>query len=71
VQRHEIIARATCVHLMCDSLLALMHFQHDGSEGLMKTKLLTFRARLNCHIAVTCQFSELSVCGWGREHEKI
>ena len=69
--RHEIIARATCVHLMCDSVLTLMHFQHDGSEGLMKTKLLILRERLNFHIAVTCRFPELSVCGWGREHEKM
>jgi len=49
----------------------LMHFQHDGSEGLMKTKLLILRERLNCHIAVTCRVSELSVCGWGREHKKM
>jgi len=69
VWRHEIIARATCVHLMCVPLLTLMHFQQDGSEGLMKTELQIFRARLNCHIAVICRFPELSVYGWGREHE--
>jgi len=56
---------------MCDSVLKLMHFQHDGYEGLMKTKLLMLRERLNFHIAVTCRFPELSVCGWGREHEKM
>jgi len=70
VWRHEIIERATCVHLMCESLLSLMHFQHDGSEGLMKNKLLILRKRLINHIAVTCRFPEQSVCGCSREHER-
>jgi len=33
VLRHGNIARATFVHLMCVSMLTLMHFRHDGSKG--------------------------------------
>ena len=69
--RHGNIARATFVHLMCVSMLTLMHFRHDGSKGLMKTKFLILKERIFYHIAVTCRFAELSVCGWGREHEKM
>ena len=56
---------------MCGSQLTLVHFKHDGSEGLMKTKLLIMRERLKCYIAVTVRFPEVSVCGWGREHKKM
>ena len=69
--RHEIMAPVTCVYLKCGSQLTLVHFKHDGSEGLMKTKLPIMRERLKCYIAVTFRFPELSVCGWGREHEKM
>ena len=62
---------ATSVYLMCGSQLTLVHFKHDGSEGLMKSNLLILRERLKCYIAVTFLFTELSVCGWGREHEKM
>ena len=69
--RHGIMALVTCVYLMCGSQLTLVHFKHDGSEGLMKSNLLILRERLKCYIAVTFLFTELSVCGWGREHEKM
>jgi len=38
---------------MCGSQLTLVHFKHDGSEGLMKTKLPIMRERLICYIVVT------------------
>jgi len=48
-----------------------VHFQHLGSLGLIKTKLLIMTEQLYGYIAVTFRFRELSVCGRGREHEKM
>jgi len=49
VWRHGIMALVTCVYLMCGSQLTLVHFKHDGSEGLMQSKLLILRERLKCY----------------------
>ena len=54
--RHEIMSPVTCVYLMCGFQLTLVQLKHDGSEGLMKTKLLIMRERLKCYIAVTFRF---------------
>jgi len=45
VWRHESIAPVTCVYLMCGFQLIMVHFKHDGSEGLMKTKLLLLTSK--------------------------
>jgi len=71
VSRHEIMAPVSSVYLMCGSQLTLVHFKDYGTEELMKTKLLRMRERLKCYIAVTFRFPELSVCGLGREREKM
>jgi len=67
VWQHEIMAPLTCVYLMCGSQLTLAH----GSKWLLKTKLLIMRERIECYIAVLFRFPELSVCGWGREHDQM